>query len=204
MHLLHTETIVSSSLTITTTQISKCMFDKDAFSNGQIASKIWLCQELERLEWDSELTHIYAGWHGLTAFLLLSREKFRVNRIESYDIDPRCESIADAINENWVFNNWQFKAYTADCNQMSAGEADLVINTAVEHFDSMQWFDNIPNGTAVILQGNNMPHDQHVVNFDSLDSFVNTFKLHKVIYKGSKEFIYPNLKFTRYMVIGLK
>jgi hypothetical protein len=179
-------------------------FNKDAFSSGQLISKLWLCQELERLGWDSELTHIYAGWYGITAFLLLSREKFQVKRIESYDIDPSCEIVADTINENWVRNNWQFKAYTADCNQMPASAADLIINTSVEHFDNMQWFYNIPLGTAVILQGNNMPHDDHVLHFDSLKTFIEHFNLTKVIYSGAKDIEYPEWKFTRYMIIGFK
>ena len=78
------------------------MFNKDSFSNGQIDSKLWMCREFENLDWVSNLTHIYGGWYGLNAFLLLSREKFKTNRIESFDIDPNCEPIADMINENWV------------------------------------------------------------------------------------------------------
>jgi hypothetical protein len=76
------------------------MFNQDAFSNGQIDSKLWLCRELESLEWSSDYTQIYGGWYGVLAFLLLSREKFCVGRIESFDIDPACENIADMINEN--------------------------------------------------------------------------------------------------------
>ena len=72
--------------------------DKDAFSSGQIGSKIWLCEELEKLNWSSELTYIYGGWHGITAFLLLSRGKFQVKKIRSLDLDPTCEAIAEMIN----------------------------------------------------------------------------------------------------------
>ena len=71
--------------------------DKDAFSSGQIGSKIWLCEELEKTGWLSDFTYIYGGWHGITAFLLLSRGKFQVNRIRSIDIDPAAEPIADMI-----------------------------------------------------------------------------------------------------------
>ena len=60
------------------------MINKDAFSNGQVDSKLWLCRELENLQWTSKLTHIYGGWYGITAFLLLSREKFKVDRITKY------------------------------------------------------------------------------------------------------------------------
>jgi hypothetical protein len=180
------------------------MINKDAFSNGQIDSKLWLCRELEKLEWTSELTQIYGGWYGVLAFLLLSREKFKVNRIESFDIDPSCESIADMINENWVFKEWQFKAFTLDCSKGVRGAPDMIINTSSEHFESMDWFNNIRTGTRVIIQGNDMPHDNHIVHTNTLDEFISHYPLSKISYQGKKLFVYPEWQFTRYMVIGVK
>lgn len=180
------------------------MFNKDAFSNGQVDSKLWLCRELEKLDWTSKLTHIYGGWYGVTAFLLLSREKFDVERIESYDIDPACESIADIVNENWVIKNWRFKAYTANCNKMLTNYPDLIINTSTEHFETLEWFDKISLGTRVVLQGNNMPHDDHVIHSTSIESFKNTYPLSEIAYEGELEFNYPTWSFTRYMIIGIK
>jgi hypothetical protein len=180
------------------------MFNKDAFSNGQIDSKLWLCRELEALEWTSDYTHIYGGWYGVLAFLLLSREKFKVGRIESLDIDPEAESIADMINENWVIKEWQFKAFTLDCNQGVRGNPDLIINTSSEHFETMDWFNNIRPGTRVIIQGNNMPHDDHCVHSATLEDFISTYPLSSIVYQGSLDFTYPDWQFTRYMVIGTK
>ena len=148
--------------------------DKDAFSSGQIGSKIWLCKELEKLNWSSELTYIYGGWHGITAFLLLSRGKFQVKKIRSLDLDPTCEAIADMINENWVWQEWKFKAFTQDCNNYEGQYGDLIINTSTEHFETMDWFDKIKPGTRVVLQGNNMPHDDHRIHSDNLKSFKNS------------------------------
>jgi hypothetical protein len=178
--------------------------DQDAFSSGQIGSKIWLCEELEKLKWRSNLTHIYAGWYGITAFLLLSRGKFNVGKIESYDFDPKCEFVADMINENWVWQDWRFKAYTRDCNTLNSSNADLIINTSTEHFDSLLWWNYIPAGTRVILQGNNMPHEDHCIHSETLADFCNIYPLSKVAYAGEKEFVYPNWSFTRFMLIGTK
>lgn len=176
---------------------------KDAFSNGQVASKIWLCEELEKLFDRIDLIEIYGGWYGITAFLLQSRNRIKIDSIKSYDLDPSCEPVADVINENWVFNEWQFKAYTADCNTITP-TADLIINTSTEHFESMAWFDNIPAGTYVALQGNNMPHDDHYDLSLNLDSFCTKFGLSKILYQGEKQFKYPTWQFTRYMIIGQK
>lgn len=179
-------------------------FNTDSFSNGQIDSKLWACRELEKLDWHSTLTHIYGGWYGVLAFLLLSRELFQVNRIESYDLDSSCEPIADMINNNWVIKNWQFKAHTADCDFVDKSHPDLIINTSSEHFDSMLWFHSIPTGKRVIVQGNNMSHEDHVVNSRSLEDFVKQYPLSTTVFSGSLDFCYPDWSFTRYMIIGLK
>jgi hypothetical protein len=179
--------------------------NSDAFSSGQVGSKLWLCEELERTGWTSNLTYIYGGWYGITAFLLLSRGKFDVGQIQSFDIDPSCEAVADMINENWVWQAWKFKAFTLDCNEHVRGyNADLIINTSTEHFDSMDWFDSIKPGTRIVLQGNNMPHDDHVVHITTLEEFKTQYPLSNFIYEGTKEFVYPDWKFTRFMVIGIK
>jgi hypothetical protein len=179
------------------------MFNNDAFSNGQVDSKLWLCRELEKLNWSSTLTHIYGGWYGVLSFLLLSRD-FPVEKIRSFDIDPTCEPIADMINNNWVIKEWQFKAMTMDCNSDTPGIPDLVINTSSEHFGSNQWFDNIAPGTRVVLQGNNMVHDDHFGNANSLIEFEEKYKLEEVVYSGTMDFNYPEWSFTRYMIIGIK
>jgi hypothetical protein len=179
--------------------------NEDAFSSSQIGSKIWLCEELERLGWESHYTYIYAGWYGVTAFLLLSRGNFKVNNVRSIDIDPECEAVADALNNLWVWQRWRFKAITDDCNFIQAPVApDLIINTSTEHFQSKDWFDNIPAGTRVVLQGNNMPHDDHFNESESAEEFASEFNLTTVDFLGTKEFVYPDWSFNRYMLIGTK
>lgn len=181
-------------------------FDKDSFSNGQIDSKLWLCNELEKLFDSIDKIWLYGGWYGITAFLLRSRNIIKIDKILSYDIDPTVESVADIINENWLIKQWQFKAFTADCNNLkpNVNEVDLIINTSTEHFNSLNWWYNIPPGMTVALQGNNMDHEDHFVNFKSLKNFTNTFNLSNTYYEGELQFSYPTWNFTRYMLIGKK
>lgn len=180
--------------------------DKDSFSNGQIASKLWLCEELEKLFDSVDRLWILAGWYGLTAFLLRSRNQLAIKQIRSFDIDPACQPVADMINENWVFQDWQFKAQTADCNELdfNIDSPDLVINTSTEHFKKLDWWNNIPKGTVVALQGNNMIHEDHSIYFEDLDAFVSSFPCSELMYKGQKDFEYPTWNFSRFMLIGVK
>ena len=180
--------------------------DKDAFSSGQIGSKIWLCEELEKLFDSADNIWIYGGWCGIAAFLLNSRGNMRIGQIRSYDIDPNCEAVADMINENWVYQDWKFKASTQDCNVLDLDWSgpDLVINTSTEHFESLDWWHNIPKGTVVALQGNNMMHDDHYVHSSCLKEFTARFPVTEQLYAGEKQFVYPDWQFTRYMLIGVK
>jgi hypothetical protein len=180
--------------------------NKDAFSSGQIGSKLWLCEELEKLFDTIDSIWIYGGWYAVTAFLLNSRNNIEIEYIRSYDVDPACAEVADMINENWVYQNWKFKAQTQDCNKLKIdwGGPDLIINTSTEHFESMDWWNNIPKGTTVALQGNNMVHDDHHVHSTSLKKFVAQFPVSETLFKGEKEFVYPDWRFTRYMLIGVK
>lgn len=178
--------------------------DKDAFSSGQIGSKIWLCEELERLFDSVDHIAVYGGWYGVTAFLLNSRGNIDIGKIRSYDVDPACEKVADMINENWVIQDWKFKAITQDCNDVDSHGADLVINTSTEHFESMDWWTAIPAGTAIAVQGNNMIHDDHHIHSTSLKEFTAQFPVTEKLYAGEKQFVYPTWRFTRYMLIGVK
>ena len=176
----------------------------DAFSHSHITSKLWLCKELETHVPSSVLTRIYGGWCGLTAFLLLSRGKFLVDRIESFDVDPECEKYANMINEKWVHEEWKFIAKTGNCNTVNPDGADLIINTSSEHFASLDWWYRIPSGTRVAIQSNNMQHDDHFNTVDSIEEMCNMYQFSQVLYSGTTEFNYQSWGFSRYMIIGIK
>lgn len=179
---------------------------KDAFSSGQIGSKIWLCEELERLYQRVDNVLIFGGWYAVTAFLLRSRDNLTISNIVSLDIDASCEPIADLINENWVWQNWQFKAFTHDCckKYKDINKFDIIINTSTEHFPNLKWFNHIPKGKIVVLQGADMKHDDHIFEFYDLDHFKSYFPLKHIFFSGIKTFTYPEWGFNRFMIIGEK
>jgi hypothetical protein len=176
----------------------------DSFSSGQIGSKLWLCEELEKLFDIIDTIWVYGGWYGVLPLLLKTRNNIHIGKIRSYDIDPSCEIIADKLNEYWVWQDWKFKAHTEDCNNLQPFKVDLIVNTAIEHFESDQWWNNIPSGTTVALQSNNMPHSEHHSICNSLDEFIARYPVSQSLYQGQLKFKYPNWEFTRFMVIGLK
>lgn len=183
----------------------------DAFSSGQVSSKLWLCDKLEDIKFTKPQTvWIYGGWQGILSFLLLSRNVLNVDHIRSFDIDPSCEQVADTLLENWVWQNWKFKAFTGDCNNIDVANSsygsqpDIIINTSSEHFVSNDWYSNIPTGTVVAIQSNNMPNSDHHACVNSAEQLSDIFKMSNIYYLGNKLFKYPTWEFTRYMIIGKK
>lgn len=184
------------------------MIDFDAWSHGQIESKIWLCEKIEEYyNGPKPKIWILAGWYGITAFLLLSRNNMQIKQIRSFDIDPNCEDVADKINNTWEFDSWKFKAFTCDCNTLKYNKdnPNIVINTATEHFESTEWWDNIPRNSFIAIQGNNMnEHKDHCFTAQSLEEFKVRFQMQTTHYIGVKKFKYPNLEYDRYMILGEK
>lgn len=204
---------------------------KDAFSSGQVGSKLWLCEELERIllarvkKTSGDVVWIYGGWNGVLGFLLLSRGKVPMT-VRSFDADPACEQIANTLCENWVWREWQFRAFTKDCNELSpstgdavtAGDAgasgdfkaefgpppSIVINTSVEHFDRDDWFQKIPSGTLVALQAADFDHDGAVSVFKSERALSERYPLKEKLFSGEMKFDYSSWSFRRFMTIGVR
>ena len=185
--------------------------NRDIYSNGQIESKLWLCQQVEKLLHNQgpQTIWILGGWLGMLSFLLLSREGLNIKKICSFDQDPDCEKLAPIINNNWSWKNPIFKAKTLDCNKLrytdldfsEMGEPSLIINTSVEHFDTDQWYSNIPKGKKIVLQSCDMKHKEHVRLIYSEKEFQKKFPGTKLYYSGSLKFNYPSNPFTRFMLI---
>ena len=183
----------------------------DAFSAAQMQSKLWMVQRLEdalleeRPIEDGYRIWILAGWYGVANMLLRVRNKIPVLEIRSFDSDPSCESIADAINNLWVWRAWEFKAHTADINSIPySPKPDVVINSSVEHMASNTWWTNIPNGTIVCLQASDMEDEDHVNKFKNDRELLAAYPVSELIYTGLKRFEFDDKSFYRSMIIGIK
>jgi hypothetical protein len=177
--------------------------ETDAFSAGQVESKIWAAEELERVAAHTHILriNILGGWYGLLHFILKSRNKQMIEWCRSYDLDAMTCSVANVINNTWEMKEWAFRSYPQDANTVTYNDnANCVINTATEHFTSNQWFDNIPEGLLCLFQGNDLEIEDHVQRPTSLEHFKSMFPLQTILFEGEKKFN----EYTRYMIIGHK
>lgn len=195
--------------------------DEDCFSRGQLSSKLWLINELKKLNMDLGTIYLCAGWYA-TLSTMIFENKLKVDKIRSFDINPSCVEIAEIFNKPWFVDNWRFKAITQDIydinytehtwqswsalnNRMSYLITDVpttIINTSTEHLLYFSdWYNKIPDGKLLVLQNNNyIEIEDHVNCSKSIEDFSKKAPMKTVLYEG--ELVLP--KYTRFMKIGIK
>lgn len=193
----------------------------DALSWGQLKSKRWLVDELEKIDLPLGTIFLCAGWYATLAAMLF-KSKCSIDKIRSFDIDDHCLEIADTINRDYVKIDWRFKAITQNImdidynthtwqtwskanNRMSRDITDsptTIINTSCEHIENFkEWYDKIPKGVLLCLQSNNyFEVDEHINCVSNSLEFAKQAPMEDCFYNGVLEL--P--KYTRFMRIGVK
>lgn len=173
----------------------------DAFWRGQMRSKEWLIAELKKHKhhvktWPT--IDIHGGWVGTLSSLLFQSGMY-IEHINSIDIDPECESIAQLMNQIEL-QSGKFHAVTQDmCTFRS--DADIIINTSCEHITQDQydlWLSGMPYNSLLVLQSNNYDIPEHVRMAKDLEEFKTQSQLSKIYFAGELDL--PLYK--RFMIIG--
>jgi len=173
----------------------------ESFWKGQVRSKIWLIENLQRLiKADNVNIDIVGGWNGVLASLLFNSD-ISICHINSIDIDPTCETTAFTINKRQEMEG-RFTAITSDMVEYKS-DADIIINTSCEHITQDQynkWLSTISNDTLIVLQSNNYDVlDEHIRCVNNLKEFIDQSKLDII---DSAEL--PLDMYSRYMIVGYK
>lgn len=181
--------------------------DSDAFSAGQVESKIWAAEELEKISAHTKNLKItiLGGWYGLLHFILKSRSWQMIEWCRSYDLDASACSVANIINATWEIDDWKFRAMPKDANNIVYSDGtNCIINTSTEHFDNQEWFKRIPKDTLCVLQGNDLKISDHINRPQDLEHFKKMYPLTVIMFEGQKYFNFETDPYTRYMIIGHK
>ena len=190
------------------TQLLK--IDADAFSAGQIESKIWAAEQLElvvnNLNTGPLRMYVLGGWYSLLHFILSVRKNIDIEYCRSVDLDPIVSYNANKINNAWEIKDWKFRAYPFDANNVNYAQEKIncVVNTSTEHFDNNNWFENISKGALVLLQGNDLVINDHVSRPESLEHFINKYPVKNLKFSGTMNFQFKNMSYNRHMIIGIK
>lgn len=199
--------------------VNNTVIDADCFSRGQLKSKLWLIDELEKLNLPLGVVYLCAGWYATLATMLFESD-MEISKIRSFDIDPSVIDIAKTFNKPWVMDNWKFQAATLDihdidflshtynvtradgslCSQTTV--PDTVINTSCEHIEHFEdWYEKIPQGKLLVLQSNNFREiKEHVNCVNNLFEFKRIAHMSILLYEGELDLG----KYKRFMLIGRK
>ena len=194
-------------------QINSQLYPKDAFSLGQMASKIWLKNFLQTaVPIDPNTTWALLGcWIGSLVPLL--HDKFSIKRIYGFDMDPVAITQSEIFNRVYLEDGWKFKGVVADVSMLdtnnmefqTGGEyieikPDVVVNTSCEHMDT-HWFDTADPDQLIVMQTNDSPDFAgHVNPVKDLDDMQAKYPLSNTRYVGALK----TPVYTRYMQIGYK
>jgi hypothetical protein len=194
----------------------------DAFSRSQIKSKVWLIEELARIDNHYDNIVFLAGWYGQLKSIYEQRLTYR--KLRNVELDKAACNASDYIFNINDIDNYKVKAVCADINTLTLhkngyeweienfkeGTAyyekflpDLIINTSAEHM-SEEWFHQLrfkqlESNPIVAVQSNNMfDGDGHVNCVHSVDHMKKKFPMKEILYEGELQ-----LKgYKRVMLIG--
>lgn len=181
-------------------------FDTDAFAHGPIESKLWLCNTLKKVIKTTAVNNVIVlgSWNGTMAFLLHATAAVQFDKIFLVDPDSNCQQQARAIC-NSLDCQGRLVIVEQDANTYNypAG-INLVINTSTDNIVGSQWFENIPRYSWVALQGRTGGHRDCVQPYSSAEEFDCAYPMLFSQSAESKQFVYPDHTYTRYMKIGMK
>jgi len=166
--------------------------------------KLWLLTELNRLGLDSFNTvYVLGSWYGsMGPYLLYKKIKFDTAYL--IDIDPKNTGWVQTMTKQLGIND-RITAVTQDCNTTDFKvDRILVINTSCNDVVNEGWFDNVPTGAIVALEGrDNQPNNatnttQDLDSFDRAYPLAKTRVLDKIRLKGYDD------SYNRFLKIGVK
>lgn len=194
----------------------------DIFSRGQIRSKIWLLEELNKIEANYDNVLILAGWFGQIKSIYEKKCTYAKMRI--VEIDRQACETSDYIFNLSNLENYKVKSIHADINDLKLHKngyewnvenfkdgikykekflPDLVINTSAEHMTE-EWFHKIrfkglESNPIIAIQSNNLfGIPEHINCVYSIDHMKKKFPMREILFEGELQ-----LKgYKRVMIIG--
>lgn len=175
----------------------------EAFWSGQIQSKCWLVETIQEYLEPGSNIYIFGGWIGVLASILYQSNGGKIASITNVDIDPWCQTVALDVcqgHSNFIHTTADMGEYGYDFDRAPG----LIINTSTEHVDQStydKWWDRIPSGCPVAIQGNNFTGcGEHIRCSNTLKEFIRMNHAQGAIFTGSLD---ANL-YERWMAIFRK
>jgi hypothetical protein len=173
-----------------------------SFTHDLNTSKVWLLQELARIRPDIGTVYVLGSWFGNISLYMhllpLLDHGVIINVERDKGMLAQSRRMLDHIGADDVEH---MLADANDLDYRQLGSNGVVINTSLTDMPGRSWFDNIPNGTLVVMQARD--HDPGA-QFRSTQDIIDRYPLTNVLYQGKLDLQDPETEYTRFMVIGTK
>jgi hypothetical protein len=145
---------------------------------------------------------VLGSWYGNLSLILFQEHKIKFQHLYNVDVnedslmqgEELAKSLGVAQDIDVVHKNANDVVYLSP---------SLIINTSVNNIENAGWFENIPEGTLVVLQSRNK--DPGGVNhYNSAAELAANYPLSKVIYSDKLRLQGKQGSYARFMVIGIK
>lgn len=195
---------------------------QDAMSRSQLRSKIWLVEELAKIQPHFNHVAVMAGWFG--QLCAIYDKKLTYKKIRIIELDKIACELSDYSFNLSNLENYKIKSVHADITNLTLHKngyewpvenfkegttynekflPDLVINTSSEHMTE-EWYNQIrfkemDSNPIVAIQSNNMfDGEGHINCVHSIDHMKKKFPMKEVLFEGELQ-----LKgYKRVMLIG--
>lgn len=177
---------------------------RGSLGKNLIENKFWAFTELSKIKNQFDTIYVLGSWYGNAGLMLSMDPRFEFEKIINVEIDRPMLAVSQKLAK--LSNERRIEPMLKDANSLDyrqLGPDGLVVNFSCTNIQGSNWFDNIPDGTMVLISGRN--NDPGAVNqFDSLEEFTDTYLISKSLFVGTKEFTDPETDYDSYLVIGIK
>ena len=180
----------------------------DSMNRSQLESKLWIIQELIKLEIEPKRVAILAGWYSQYIIPLLIEHG--VEFIYNFEIDRDAKDISYKFNKRYK-DQLKYECHITDImfkeiwrKEENYGAFDVLINTSCEHMFPMRRFrelnKNLSGNLIYVLQSTNEDkYEDHINCVSGPEELAEQAELIDVVYSGTK--VLDN-GMNRFMVIG--
>lgn len=154
----------------------------------------------------NEFKQVYSlgSWYGnMALFMLLTHVPFRV--LIDVDQDRKALELSHAALSKFAPNK-KIISICGDCNDLRyvVSKPSLIINNSTNNMQEDGWFENIPRGTIVALQGRSDEPGNRYNDCRSLREFDRRYPMNRIAFVGELGLEDPGDRYKRWMKIGIK
>ena len=180
-----------------------------SYTPDLVFSKLWLARELKSVLQQQGIdsvpvAYILGSWYSNLS-TILRRTGVPIDKI--VDVERRGEWLRTGQQLQQDMNISGVQYMQADANEIDYRQLQtpgLVINTSTNDIADHGWFDHVPSGTMVVMQGRDSVPAGAEHTYNSPEDLLQAYPLESVLYSGTWELEDPETEYQRSMVIGIR